>query len=539
MRFDIKKSNITKKEQVLPIGGVCLLGSINLTQFVDFQKKNWDYKKLEKLIPIAVRLMDNVNDKTYVPLESQKNELKNKRRIGLGFLGYGSALMMLKIRYGSKEALKLTNDLMSFMANKAYQASAILASEKGSFPLYEEEKYLASNFIKQAITEETKDIIRRNGIRNSHLLSIQPTGNSSVFANNVSGGLEPIFMSQYVRTTIMPYAPDDLDKPRNIDWENKTYESTTQWDWAKEGDENILLTKFGNHVWKFDKSRGLLRENVVKDYAVHFLESKGEWDSESEWAATTSKLNIDDHVKTMAVMAKYIDSAMSKTVNLPTEYPYDDFKKLYTQLYNTGVIKGGTTYRSGTMTSVLSEKSTSETSSSKEDIFKRTDAPKRPKTLNCDIHHLSVSGDKWIVLIGLYDNYPYEVFAFKKKSINLSEKVKSGKLTKIKRGRYDLELDFFTLENIKEHFESNEQEALTRMISTAMRHGAEINFIYDQLMKSEGTIISFSKAIARTLKKYIKDEMYEAEDCPECGSKGTLVRQEGCYKCFNCSWSKC
>lgn len=425
------------------------------------------------------------------------------------------------------------------MANKAYQASAILASEKGSFPAYEEENYLASNFIKQALTEETKEIIKQHGIRNSHLLSIQPTGNSSVFANNVSGGLEPIFMSQYVRTTIMPYAPDGLDKPRNIDWENKTYDSKTQWDWAKEGDENILITKFDNYVWKFDKSRGLLRENVVKDYAVHFLESKGEWDSEAEWAATTPKLSIDDHVNTMAVMAKYIDSAMSKTVNLPTEYPYDDFKNLYTQLYNTGVIKGGTTYRAGTMTSVLSEKSTSETSSLKDDLFKRTDAPKRPKTLNCDIHHLSVSGDKWIVLIGLYDNYPYEVFAFKKKSINLSEKVKSGKLTKIKRGRYDLELDFFTLENIKEHFESNEQEALTRMISTAMRHGAEINFIYDQLMKSEGTIISFSKAIARTLKKYVKDEMYEAEDCPECGAKGTLIRQEGCYKCISCSWSKC
>jgi ribonucleoside-diphosphate reductase alpha chain len=241
----------------------------------------------------------------------------------------------------------------------------------------------------------------------------------------------------------------------------------------------------------------------------------------------------------MAIMAKYIDSAMSKTLNLPNEYPYEDFKRLYKELYDTKVIKGGTTYRTGTMTSVLSEKSTSETSSQNEDSFKRTNAPKRPKTLECDIHHLSVSGDKWIVLVGMYDNYPYEVFAFKKKSINISEKVKSGKLTKIKRGRYDLELEFFTLENIKEHFETNEQEALTRMISTAMRHGADINFIYDQLMKSEGTIISFSKAIARTLKKYIKDESFDVEDCPECGSKGTLIRQEGCFKCLNCSWSKC
>src|SRR5574343_27605 len=195
-------------EQILPIGGVCLLGSINLTQFVDFNKKDWDYEKLGKLIPIAVRMMDNVNDKTYVPLQSQREGLKNKRRIGLGFLGYGSALMMLKVRYGSKPALDLTEKLMNFLANKAYQSSAIIASEKGAFPLYDEEKYLNSNFVKQALSEDNKALIKKHGIRNSHLLSIQPTGNSSVFANNVSGGLEPLFMPQYVRTSIMPYAPE-------------------------------------------------------------------------------------------------------------------------------------------------------------------------------------------------------------------------------------------------------------------------------------------------------------------------------------------
>lgn len=523
-------------EQILPIGGVCLLGSINLTQFVDFTKKNWDYKKLEKLIPIVVRLMDNVNDKTYVPLESQRQSLQNKRRIGLGIMGYGSALMMMKMRYGSDLALKLTEDLMSFIANKAYQASALLASEKGSFPLFNKEKYLKSNFINQSLSQETKDMIQKWGIRNSHLLSIQPTGNSSVFANNVSGGLEPIFLSQYIRTTIMPYAPEGLERPKNIDWENKSYESSTDWSWVKEGDENLLITNFGGYVWKFDKSRGLLRENVVKDYAVRFLETKGEWDPSADWTATTIQLSIDEHVKTMAVMAKYIDSAMSKTVNLPSDYPYEDFKKLYDKLYDTGVIKGGTTYRSGTMTSVLAEKSTSESS---EESIPKTNAPKRPKTLDCDIHHLTVSGDKWIVIIGLLGKDPYEVFAFKKKSINISDKVKSGKLSKVRRAQYDLEMEFFTLEDIKSHFESDEQEALTRMISTSLRHGADINFIYDQLMKSEGTIVSFSKAIARTLKKYLKDEAFEAEDCPSCEGKGTLHRQEGCYLCKDCGYSKC
>ena len=526
-------------EQILPIGGVCLLGSINLTQFVDFDKKDWDYNKLGKLIPIAVRLMDNVNDKTYVPLPTLKEGLKNKRRIGLGFLGYGSALMMLKVRYGSEEALNLTEKLMTFLANKAYQSSALIASEKGSFPLYDEEKYLNSNFIKESLSQETKDMIRKYGIRNSHLLSIQPTGNSSVFANNVSGGLEPLFMPQYVRTTIMPYAPEGLDRPKNIDWENKTYDSTTTWTWIKEGDENLLSTEFNGYVWKVDKSRGLLRESWVKDYAVRFLEAKNEWDSKAPWAATTTELTIDEHVKTMAIMAKYIDSAMSKTVNLPNEYPYEDFKRLYTELYNTGVVKGGTTYRAGTMTVVLSDKSSSDNKSSDENKVPKTTAPKRPKTLSCDIHHLTVSGDKWIVLVGLLGEDPYEIFAFKKKNINLSEKFKHGKLSKIRKGKYDLELDGFTLEDLKELFESDEQEALTRMISTSLRHGADINFIYEQLMKSEGTIVSFSKAIARTLKKYLKDENFSNMACESCGSPDGMTMQEGCYKCKDCGYSKC
>lgn len=522
-------------EQILPIGGVCLLGSINLTQFVDFEKRNWDYDKLKKLIPIAVRFMDNVNDKTNVPLPSQKESLQNKRRIGLGLLGYGSALMMLKLRYGSKEALDLTESLMKFLANQAYQASALLASEKGAFKLFDKDKYLDSEFVKQALTEETKEMIRKNGLRNSHLLSIQPTGNSSVFANNVSGGLEPLFMPKYVRTTIMPYAPEGLNKPKSIDWDSKTYDSTTNWTWIKEGDENLLRTEFGGYVWKFDKSRGLLRENIVMDYAVRFLEGKNEWDPKADWAATTTELSIDEHISTMAIMSKYIDSAMSKTVNLPNEYPYDEFKRLYTDMYNTGTIKGGTTYRAGTMTVVLSDKS----NETEEVKIIKTNAPKRPKSLTCDINHLTVSGDKWIVIVGLLGKDPYEIFAFKKKNINISEKLKEGKLIKVKSGKYNLDLDVFVLEDLKEHFESDEQEALTRMISTSLRHGADINFIYDQLQKSEGTIVSFSKAIARTLKKYLKDGSISSLKCENCGSPNGLVMQEGCFICKDCGGSKC
>ena len=245
-------------EQVLPVGGCCLLGSLNLTQFVDEHNNTWDYVKLRKMIPTAVRFMDNVNDKTLVPLPEQVENLQSKRRIGLGVLGYGSALMMLKLRYGSEEALKRTEELCSFIANEAYKASAKLAKEKGAFTLFDKEKYLAGNFVKK-LKPETLEAIEKYGIRNSHLLSIQPTGNSSIFANNVSGGLEPLFMSDYVRTSIQPYPPEGLGVPTNINWENKSYDirgPKTEWEWGKEGGEKILVTTFNNEVWKVDSSRG-------------------------------------------------------------------------------------------------------------------------------------------------------------------------------------------------------------------------------------------------------------------------------------------
>jgi len=540
--FDANGLNVHNcGEQILPVGGVCLLGSLNLTQFIDFEKMDWDYDKLKQVIPIAIRFMDNVNDITYVPLESQRKNLQDKRRIGLGIMGYGSALMMLNIRYGSKKALKITDDLMKFIMNQAYQSSALIAGEKGAFPLFDKKKYLQGEFIKK-LAPETITLIEKYGTRNSHLLSIQPTGNSSIFANVVSGGLEPIFLPKYVRTSMMPYPPDGLFVPKNIDWINKQYVSDTDWTWIKEGDDNLLKTEFGGYTWKFDRDRGLLRETIVKDYAVRFLEQINKWDSTADWASTTTQLSIDEHVDTMAVMSKYIDSAMSKTVNIPNDYSFDDFKRLYMEFYKAGTIKGGTTYRAGTMTEVLGaiDKSKEDSEGKPLKIVKTT-APKRPKTLPCDIYNVTANGEKWIVLVGLLEGDPYEVFAFKPKveGLHLPTRLKEGFLTKIKKGRYDLQCEGgISIEDLSQHFETTEQEALTRLISAALRHGSDSKFIMEQLNKSEGTIVSFSKAIARTLKKYIPDDSNTGEPCPSCGEKA-LVYQEGCMVCLNCSSSKC
>lgn len=525
-------------EQVLPVGGCCLLGSLNLTQFVDPKKQDWDYAKLAEIIPTAVRFMDNVNDKTQVPLPEQKDNLKNKRRIGLGVLGYGSALMMMKVRYGSDKAIELTDKLMDFIMNTAYQSSSNIAQEKGAFPLFDKEKYLDGEFVK-GLSDETKAMIQKQGLRNSHLLSIQPTGNSSVFANNVSGGLEPLFMTSYTRTSMQPYPAEGLAVPKNINWEGKTFDldGDQDWKWAKEGDESILVTDFNGETWKHDASRGLLKESRVCDYAVRYHEEQDSWDENAEWASTSFNLKIDDHVKTMGVFSKYIDSAMSKTVNIPEDYPYEDFKRLYMEVYKTGTIKGCTSYRAGTMTAVLSSSGTKAEEEEQVKGVIRTKAMARPKELECEIHQITSSGEKWVVMVGLLEEDPYEVFAMKQSALHLPKQLTSGVLVKEKSGLYNLQTqDGWLLRDIRTFFESNEQEALTRMISTALRHGADIEFIVSQLIKSEGNITSFSKAIARTLKKYIKE--ITTMKCSDCGSK-KLSLQEGCFVCRDCGSSKC
>jgi len=539
-------------EQVLPIGGVCLLGSINLTQFVNKNSTGtgYDYEKLRNTIRIAVRFLDNVNDVTFVPLQEQRDSLVNKRRVGLGVLGYASSLMMMKIKYGSDRALELTHELMKMVRETAYTKSAELAKEKGPFKLFDTEKFLKSPSL-EGLTKKTLDLIRKTGIRNSHLLSIQPTGNTSVCSNNVSGGLEPLFMPEYTRTSIFPHPPDGLGLPKNVDWTNKTFLESRPfvgWEWTSEGDENVLKTTepFNGFYWKYDHQRGLLRETPVKDYSVRYLGP--EWNPGAEWAATALKgLNVSDHISILGVFAQYVCSSSSKTINCPNDYPYNDFKKMYMDAFDTGYVKGLTSYRTGTMAFVLSE--TKKEGSGKPELGFPA---KRPETVECDIDTFKGSdGANYIILTGLIDERPYEVFAFKQSKILISNKVKKGKLVKVAADGYDgdeeskgnpktqynLETDYVSIENLQSQFENDEQSALTRMISVALREGANINEIYHQLISCGGTVGCFASSIARTLSRHVT-EVKETK-CEECKDPDGLVFQEGCLICKNCAYSKC
>jgi ribonucleotide reductase alpha subunit len=305
-------------EQVLPVGGVCLLGNFNLTQFVDREAKTIDYDLLDELIPSAVRFLDNVNDLSYVPLEEQRRNLQQKRRIGLGHFGDGSALMMMKTRYGSEEGVSVMREFQQHLANKAYQASARLAEEKGAFPLFDKDEYLSNPFV-QRLSDETKEMIGDLGLRNSHLLSIQPTGNTSTLANAPSSGIEPVFMHSYIRTSEQPALPDALTapemSPRAYSAGDTVDADGTTWAAEEHGDEVVLrCTEEGYTQWQIHPTRGICKDEKVEDYAVRHMKEGGEWDPEADWAVTTRDLDVDDHLRQMEALAPFIDSSMSKCV---------------------------------------------------------------------------------------------------------------------------------------------------------------------------------------------------------------------------------
>ncbi len=521
-------------EQPLQTGGSCVLSSLNLVQYINESKTDFDYDKLKEDIPTMVRFLDAINDITEFPLKEQKVEALGKRRIGLGYLGYGSALYMLKVAYGSEKALKITKKLAKFVTNTIYQASSELAKEKGSFPVLEIDKYLESNFIKQALTDETVELIKKNGIRNSHLTTIAPTGNSSIYANCVSGGIEPVVSHKYTRTVIVPFAPDEMVMPENIDWDKHTCDLKEKWKWITEGDEFLLSKIFNGTIYKIDRNRGLTKEEDVYDYSV--LEMGDDFEIGAEYGKTLFDLSVDEHIETMKIFAKYVDSAISKTINVPNDYSYDEFKGVYTKAYETGHIKGITTYRMGTMTSVISVDKEEKQNAANQII--QCVAPERPISLHCHVHRIKVKGHEWYIFVGLMDGKPYEVFAGIVHDVILAKSIKEGAIIKSKSSKYQFEHDGEVLiKDMIKVFANDEYESITRLISASLRHGTPIEFIVNQLTKSKGTIVDFSKSIIRALKKYITDGSDTGDKCPECS--GNLVYIEGCNKCTDCGWSKC
>ncbi len=293
-------------EQWLPDYGCCCLGSIDLTRFVlepFTDEARFDEAGFADLVPLAVRMLDNVLDATYWPLPEQRAEAAGKRRVGLGFLGLGDTLVMLGLRYDSEEGRAFAARVGELIRDAAYAASVALAREKGAFPRFDAERYLVGGFA-QRLPEFLREEIRDYGLRNSHLLSIAPTGTISLaFADNASNGIEPAFSWTYTR------------RKRAAD---------------------------GGH-----------QEYAVEDHAFRRFRDAG-GDTEHLPAAWVTALQISalDHMRMLEAVQPFIDSAISKTVNVPADYPFDDFKGLYQAAWQAG-LKGLATYRPNAVTGAV------------------------------------------------------------------------------------------------------------------------------------------------------------------------------------------
>ncbi|MEM7241093.1 MAG: adenosylcobalamin-dependent ribonucleoside-diphosphate reductase [Pseudomonadota bacterium] len=480
-------------EQPLPPYGACLLGSINLAALVrnPFETHaEIDAAALDRLVGTAVRMMDNVVDVSRFPLPEQKAEAEAKRRIGLGVTGLADALMMTGLRYGSKEAAAQTEDWMRRIARAAYLTSAELAKDKGAFPLFDKEKFLASETMLE-MDQDVRDAIAEHGIRNALLTSIAPTGTISLYAGNVSSGIEPVFAYEYTRK---------------------------------------VLLKDGSH-----------QEETVEDYAVQkwrALKGDKPFPNHFENAQTLAPL---DHVRMQAAAQKWIDSSISKTINCPEDISFEDFKSVYMAAWDQGC-KGCTTYRPNDVTgSVLSISEESEAAPELDqcaDVVYLSEPLDRPDALEGQTYKLKWPESEHAMYITINDvivngqRRPFEVFVNSK---NMEHYAWTLALTRMISAVFRRGGDVsFVIEELKAVFDP--------------RGGAwvEGKYIPSILAAIGGVIeehlirIGFIEGAGGHLKSDPKAKIVAlgGKSCPSCGAPG-MQMIEGCMTCASCGHSKC
>ncbi len=505
-------------EQPLPPYGACLLGSINLARLVrdPFEETaRLDLDRLHWLVPVAVRMMDNATDVSKFPLPQQAHEAWAKRRIGLGVTGLADALIMCRVRYGGEAAVALAECWMKEIQRAAYLASTELAAEKGEFPLYDKDAYLAGETIK-ALDEDIRDAIASKGIRNALLTSVAPTGTISLFADNASSGVEPVYSFTHTRHILLP-----------------------------------------------DGSR---KDEEVSDYAYRlYRRLKGEITPLPDYFVDAQVLDPSDHLVMQAAAQKYVDSSISKTINVPVDISFEDFKDVYAKAYEKGC-KGCTTYRPNKVTGAVLEVRDEAEEEVAQQVLPLGAPPARPQ-----------------------DTYEAGGVVYMTQPLSRPEEL-PGKTYKIKWPESDHAM-YITINDIvrdgrRRPFEifinSKNMEnfawtvALTRMISAVFRRGGDVSFVVEELKAVfdprggqwvEGRYVpSLLAAIGDVIEQHMIDigflpsrkERREGRmdterearkqvvglletrlrQCPKCG-QASLVRQEDCDVCTSCAYSKC
>ena len=488
-------------EQPLPPYGACLLGSINMPTLVAgaFTKgAKLDLVALDDLVRLAVRMMDNVVDASRFPLPEQQAEAKAKRRIGLGVTGLADALLMVGLRYGSVEAAKQTEDWMHAIARASYLASVDLAKEKGAFPLFEAEGYLASGNMMQ-MDDDVRDAIRTHGIRNALLTSIAPTGTISLYAGNVSSGIEPVFAYAYTRK---------------------------------------VLQKDGSRT-----------EEEVVDYAVRlWRELKGDA-ALPDYFVNAQTLPPLDHVRMQAAAQKWIDSSISKTINCPEDISFEAFQEVYMAAWDQGC-KGCTTYRPNAVTgSVLTvSESTDQVPAeapamvSGGEVVYLTDPLDRPAALEGQTYKVKWPGSEHALYITINDiiisghRRPFEVFINSK---NMEHFAWTVALTRMISAVFRRGGDIsFVVEELKAVFDPRGGAWMEgRYIPSIL---AAIGGVIERHLVSIGFIEGEGMGLKTDPQMQVMavGERPKGKACPSCGGYA-LQMKEGCMTCSDCGHSKC
>jgi ribonucleoside-diphosphate reductase alpha chain len=367
------------------------------------------------------------------------------------------------------------------------------------------------------------------------------THNTGILSNNVSGGLEPVFMPEYVRTTILNKIPEDIDTvcPR---WFEGEWKETELFKFAKEGDEEILRGEHNGVVYKIDKNRGLTKEVPCVDAGVRYLKERGEWDPEADWAVSTMNLSVEDHVEDLKGFARWVDSAMSKTVNVPNDYPFEDFKNIYLDSYKSGYVKGVTTYRAGTMTTVLAAKDEKNATDLDEEII--LDDIKLPNQGTALYNVIKAEGHKWYLTTIMDEEGKRPVALFVNTNTREPKVSTSDAVEKLLALARDKGIPQRWVDDVEGKIKSdNNPTKIARTISLCLRHGILIKNVVTTLDEVEDVFVgTFLFQIKKYLMSWIKDgEKYSngENDCPECGAHDSFIYAEGCIKCSQCGYSKC
>jgi ribonucleoside-diphosphate reductase alpha chain len=520
-------------EQPLPPYGACLLGSINLARLVEAPftaEARLDIDRLRALAPDCVRMMDNVVDISQFPLPEQKHEAASKRRIGLGVTGLADALILCGLRYGSAAAVAATEEWLGVIEREAYLASAALAAEKGAFALFDRNRYLAGETV-GGLDPDVREAIARHGIRNALLTSVAPTGTISLFADNVSSGIEPVFSFRHTRNLLMP-----------------------------------------------DGGR---REEEVEDY-VHrvFRRIRGETAPLPDYFVDAQVLTPEDHLVMQAAVQKHVDSSISKTINVPADTPFERFKDIYRQAYALGC-KGCTTYRPNEVTgAVLAIRPEPTAGPDMRPAPRQTELPLPPPAPAVSPKPADIFEAGGVVYMTQPLSRP-EALPGQTYKLNWPESEHALYITLndiVQDGRRRPFEVFINSKNM-EHYAWT--VALTRMISAVFRRGGDVSFVVEEMKAvfdprggawMDGRYVpSLLAAIGDVIERHMieigflprqgmdraaaarlvnlpsatpgdrsapQQALARPAQCPKCG-EAALIRSEGCDQCTRCDYSKC